>query len=71
MYPIVIVITSSAPRINGGAGEGIPNARQAKPNVNASTIPISGFMATARRYERFPWRQQMVGCDEANGHRQQ
>jgi hypothetical protein len=45
MYPIVIVITSSAPRIIGGAGDGIPNARQAKPNANASTIPISGFMA--------------------------
>jgi len=45
MYPIVIVITSSAPRIIGGAGDGIPNARQAKPNANASTIPISGFIA--------------------------
>jgi hypothetical protein len=45
MYPIVIVITSSAPRITGGAGDGIPNARQAKPNANASTIPISGFIA--------------------------
>ena len=54
MYPIVIVITSSAPRIIGGAGDGIPNARQAKPNANASTIPISGFIACCISTSVFP-----------------
>ena len=41
----VIVITSNAPRIRGGAGDGIPNARHANPNPKASTMPSIDFMA--------------------------
>src|SRR5260370_17146364 len=44
IYPLVTVITNRAPRINGGAGDGIPNAQQANPSVNANTRPITGFI---------------------------
>jgi hypothetical protein len=41
---MVIVITNRAPRINGGAGEGIPNARHAKPNAKARIRPTTDFI---------------------------
>jgi hypothetical protein len=51
---MVIVITSSAPGISGGAGDGIPNARQAKPKVKASKMPIAALIAHPAAPASFP-----------------
>ena len=56
--------------MSGGAGEGIPKTRQAKPNAKASTIPIIDFMAAYPSLRRLP---RAAGCsrfNEANSHRE-
>ena len=39
-----MAITRRAPRIKGGAGDGIPKARQANPIAKATERPIADFM---------------------------
>src|SRR6266700_4205072 len=60
--------TSSAPTITGGAGEGIPKARQAKPIANASARPTSDLTAKVEADLMDAPLQQTIGCHEAKRH---